>query len=148
MQHITRTWFKDYIATHTPEQVNRMVGKALWSIFQAQTLGEQITNDTKILNGVGFSAGDARRGSIAAKTYKKRGVLIDFQLDYWLAPMSNGHPRISKYRKQLNAAAVAAVAVAKAKASAEAYRAQSRAGDIVHAPDGKHHRAKYYAHND
>jgi hypothetical protein len=79
-----------------------MVGRALVQIFKRQTDHEQRVNDTNVWNDIGFSASDAYSGSICAKTFMKRGALIDFQLEKWLKPTQHGYPRITKYWKQLN----------------------------------------------
>ena len=80
----------------------RVVGRALVAIFRNQTEDERESNVTNELNGVGFTGTDAHSGAIAAKTFMKRGTLLDFQLEAWLKPMKNGYPRICKYHKQLN----------------------------------------------
>ena len=85
----------------------QIIGRALVVLFQRQTEDEQIVNETHHRNWRGFNSGDAKQGSIGAKTFLKRGNLMDFQVEYWLKKGSKGTPRIVKYHRQLNEAALA-----------------------------------------
>lgn len=82
-----------------------VIGRALKVLLQRQTQEEAQSNTTRNLNLRGFMPCDARQGSIAAKTYIKRGTLLDFQVEYWMQPTKQGYPRIAKYVRQLNEAA-------------------------------------------
>lgn len=79
-----------------------VIGRALVALFNRQEDEEKAVNDARVLNARGFSAADAKQGSITAKTYLKRRELLPFQIDYWMQPMKNGNPRICKYVRQLN----------------------------------------------
>ncbi len=83
-----------------------VVGRALVILLKRQTQEESAVNATKEENDVGFASNDARHGSISAKSYIKYGKLFDNQLEYWTKTMANGYPRIAKYHRQLNEAAV------------------------------------------
>ena len=99
---ITRDWFLAFITSSTEEKTNQMVGRALVQLFARQTQSEKEANDTNEDNSIGFSAADAKKGSIHAKTFIKHKKLLDFQVKHWIAPQCNGYPRIAKYTRQLN----------------------------------------------
>ena len=79
-----------------------MVGRALVHLFNRQTQDEKATDDTRHNNLRGFTPADAKSGSITAKTFLKRKVLLDWQLERWTKPNVKGIPRIAKYHSQLN----------------------------------------------
>lgn len=81
---------------------NRVIGRALVALLKRQTQDEAVSNVTRNLNYRGFAPADARQGSIAAKTFIKRGELLDFQEEFWMKPSKTGLPRIVKYVRQLN----------------------------------------------
>jgi len=80
----------------------QVIGRALSALFQRQTRDERTTNTTNQHNNIGFAGCDAKAGSFAAKSYMKRGTLLDFQHTKWMAVGASGFPRIVKYHKQLN----------------------------------------------
>lgn len=89
------------------EYVERVVGRALWALFERQTAAERSLNVTNNENGIGFSGADAHSGSITAKYWKKWGNLgyakgDKWRLEKWTTSGRNGYPRICKYAKQLN----------------------------------------------
>lgn len=77
------------------------VGRALVHLFRRQTQDEQQSNDTRHHNRRGFTAGDARKGSITAKYYIKHGRLEDWQLEQWRARDRRGRQRLGKYYRQI-----------------------------------------------
>lgn len=79
-----------------------VIGRALSAIFDRQLDDEKKTNDVRVLNNIGFSSADAKQGSITAKTFRGRGTLLPFQVEYWMKPRKDGSPRICKYVRQLN----------------------------------------------
>ena len=79
-----------------------VIGRALSALFERQVESEKETNDTHVTNNLGFSSADARQGSITAKTFRKRGTLLEFQVEYWMKARKDGSPRICKYHRQLN----------------------------------------------
>lgn len=84
---------------------DRAVARALVVLFRRQTETERQTNTTRVYNNVGFTSGDARRGSIHAKIAIRDGFLEDWQLQYWRTRGAKGRPRIAKYWRQLVEAA-------------------------------------------
>jgi hypothetical protein len=99
---VSRDWLKQKVE----ENPSRTIGRALVAIFRKQTTDERINNSTKLHNGVGFSANDARLGCIGAKYYLKHGKLSDGLMKGWLKPDKRGYPRIVKYVRQLNEIAI------------------------------------------
>lgn len=95
-----------------------VIGRALVVLFERQLDDEKAANATRTTNNQGFAQSDAKAGCIAAKTYLKRAamrrrgelpegqeVLPEFVIQTWMAPQ-RGAPRISKYTRQLNEAAM------------------------------------------
>jgi hypothetical protein len=78
-----------------------ILGRALVAIFNNQVEDEKSQNATILHNGIGFTGADARCGSIAAKTFLKRGHLMEWQIKSWTME-KRGYPRICKYAEQLN----------------------------------------------
>jgi hypothetical protein len=89
-----------------------VIGRALIALLENQTRDEQYSNATTNHNNIGFTGADARSGSLTAKYFRKHGKLLDWQIDRWTKPGSNGYPRLCKYWKQLNEAAEAKAAKA------------------------------------
>jgi len=83
------------------------IGRALLVLYANQTSSEQDSSSTRITNGEGFTQADARSGSIGARFYADNGRLDDWAVAKWMKRDARGNRRISKYWKQLNAAAVA-----------------------------------------
>ncbi len=83
------------------ERQIQVVGRALVALFRRQTEDERTANATKHDNSVGFSAPDAKSGTLSAKAFMKHGTLEDWQLAKWMR-LENGRPRIVKYADQLN----------------------------------------------
>lgn len=102
MALVTREWVRDYINNQPREKVERMVGRALIALMRRQTEDEQASNITNHSNSRGFSAADARSGTITAKSYLKWGRLKDWQLERWTRVCKNGYPRLAKYARQLD----------------------------------------------
>lgn len=86
--------------------VQAVIGRALVAIFNRQTEAEKDINDTREHNTVGFSAADAKSGSLTAKYWLKHRSLLPWQMDKWMKD-SHGYPRICKYHRQLNEIACA-----------------------------------------
>lgn len=83
------------------------IANALVVLFDNQVEDEKKHNVTNHHNMKGFRGSDARQGCICAKTFLKHGSLAEFQIDMWLKPNAKGEPRILKYHRQLNEAALA-----------------------------------------
>lgn len=99
---VTKEWLKGKVIANP----SLYIGRALVALFNRQTAEEKQTNDTKFLNGIGFSANDGRIGALGAKYYMKYGTLLEWQLKPWLKLDKKGYPRIVKYAKQLNDIAI------------------------------------------
>lgn len=98
------------------EKAVRVVGRALVVLFENQTQAEKQVNTTNVDNGIGFTGADGRQGCISAKTFLKNSrlaregrfkgpLLADWQLERWTRKKANGYSRITKYWKQIDAAA-------------------------------------------
>jgi hypothetical protein len=107
MALVTKQYVENFISTKSPEQVAQFVGRALVVVFNNQTAGEKQVNNTSEDNGVGFTGADAHSGSITAKYFLKHRTLLDWQVERWTKRNKNGTMRISKYWRQLDAAAQA-----------------------------------------
>lgn len=98
---VTRESLIDLV-TRGNEVSKEAVGRALVHLFNRQTKDEQITNDTRKHNEMGFTPQDARSGSITAKYFIKHRTLLDWQYEKWIESNAKGIPRIAKYWRQLN----------------------------------------------
>lgn len=86
---------KDEVGMHA-------IGRALVHLFNRQTEAEKASNDTKTDNNRGFTHGDARQGSLAAKYYLKHKKLLDWQMAQWTRPAANkSGTRLGKYYRQI-----------------------------------------------
>ena len=95
------------MVTSSRYNIEQVIGRALVVIFNNQTADEQSSNETNRENGIGFTGADARAGGITAKYFIKHGKLLDWQVENWTRLNVKSVPRIAKYHKQLNAAAMA-----------------------------------------
>jgi hypothetical protein len=107
MSIVTRATLMDLLKDEKKRP--HVIGRALVALFEHQTRTEQAANHTQVHNYVGFSSSDARDGSITAKYYLKHKTLLPWQIDNWMKDF-RGFPRITKYVRQLNAAAEAKAA--------------------------------------
>jgi hypothetical protein len=105
---VTKEYITGYFNTHTEQQNARFIGRALVVIFNNQTEEEKRASDVREDNGIGFTGADGHSGCITAKYFLKHGTLLDWQVDRWMKKNAKGTPRISKYWRQLDAAATAA----------------------------------------
>jgi hypothetical protein len=97
--------------THRDRRFRELfVGRALVVIFNNQTRGEQSSNNTTDLNGIGFTGSDGKAGALTAKYFIKHNALLDWQLDKWAT-----NNRLVKYHRQLDVAAQAKAARAAIK---------------------------------
>lgn len=100
---VTKQTLRDLLEQKDPAQV---IGRALVVIFKRQTEAEKQDNQTSERNNVGFTGFDAKSGSLTAKSYLKRGTLESWQVKKWTRIGKDGYPRICRYHKQLNEAAI------------------------------------------
>ena len=80
---------------------DKAIARALVVLNERQTRDEQLSEDTRYLNGEGFTPADARRGTSMATFFTARGYLSPKQLAYWRKPNVRGVARIAKYAGQL-----------------------------------------------
>jgi len=83
---------------------DKAVARALLVLHANQTSSEQVAEQTRLHNGVGFRPCHARMGSSMAKFYLRNGYLSPKQIAYWRREGKEGM-RISIYWRQLLAAA-------------------------------------------
>jgi hypothetical protein len=110
MQMITKDSLTKMIVEANPEKQARIVGRACLVLFKRQTESERQANTTNVENSVGFTASDARTGSLTAKSFLKFNTLQPWQVERWLQVDRRGTMRIAKYWKQLDQAARAKAA--------------------------------------
>lgn len=89
---------------------DKAICRALVVLNQYQTADEQLSEDTRHRNGMGFKPCHARMGTSMAKFYAARGYLSPKQIAYWRKTDKNGNMRIAIYWKQLIRAAEAKAA--------------------------------------
>jgi len=102
---VTRDSLQAMLDNPNPRYVEQVVGRALSQIFEYQTSDEKASNATRLHNNVGFTATDAKSGSLTAKTFKRHGKLESWQISRWTKKDDKGYSRLSKYHRQLNAIA-------------------------------------------
>lgn len=119
---VTKASMIEALNTLSDEKIIKYVGRALVAIFRNQTESEKQSNDVENRNYEGFSSSDAKSGSITAKYFLKHGTLQGWMLDNWLQDWK-GAPRITKYHRQLNQAAIEKAAkAAKAKSNEPSFK--------------------------
>jgi len=79
------------------------VGRALVHLYNRQTDYEQRNETTVVLNDIGFTSGDGKRGVSMAKYYMRNDRLTPGQVAYWQGDAYGKlkRPRITKYWAQL-----------------------------------------------
>jgi hypothetical protein len=109
---------KEKLAEWVKENPQMYIGRALVALYNRQVDEEQSSNITKYKNGVGFSANDARVGTLGAKCYLREGKLTEKLLKPWVnTDPKTGLPRICKYAGQLNEIALAKAAAKRLKSN-------------------------------
>ena len=104
---VTRDSLIELLNSSEPAKVQAVIGRALVILLKNQTVAEQDMNVTNENNGVGFTGSDARAGSITAKFWIKNQRLEGWMVDNWTRHNTRHVPRLAKYHRQLNTAAVA-----------------------------------------
>lgn len=84
---------------------DRAIARALLVLNERQTADEQVVENTRYLNGMGFRPCHARMGTSMAKFFKRNGYLTPKQIAYWRALDKTKTMRIAIYWKQLQEAA-------------------------------------------
>ncbi len=80
---------------------DRAVARALLVLNERQTQDEQVSENTRHLNGMGFRPCHARMGTSMAKQLLRNGTLSPKQLAYWRVTDRTGTMRIAVYATQL-----------------------------------------------
>ncbi len=102
---VTRESLQKLLDSDNAQLVMHVVGRALVVLFNNQTEDEKVDNATKVHNSLGFTGADARTGTLTAKSYLRNRALHDWQIEKWVKKGESGFSRLTKYHKQLNAAA-------------------------------------------
>lgn len=90
-----------------PDKRQLVIGRALVCLLARQKQDEQQCADTRHRNGIGFAPCDAYSGTLTAKYFLKHGSLLEWQIEKWMQPSGRkGEPRLLKYTRQLNEAAI------------------------------------------
>lgn len=90
---MSKVWTEEQIVSLLNTNV-RAIEKAILALYDRQTADEQVVQNTRHHNRVGFSAADAKRLSFIANFLKNGGHLKTETCKKYL-------PRVLKYRKQL-----------------------------------------------
>lgn len=111
VEYVSKSWMLNYIhQCQKSRDYNRlagMVGRALVTLWERQTIDEQVLEDTRHYNERGFSKPDAKEGTEHACYFQRTGALKTWMLEAWLRPWGRrGLPRICKYSRQLNEVAI------------------------------------------
>ncbi len=83
-----------------------VIGRACSAIYDRQTADEQSNEATIKRNGMGFTAFDAKVGSLTAIYYRQYKTLLPWHVAYWSRIQKSGFPKICSYAKQLNLVAI------------------------------------------
>ena len=104
---VTKSGLQNMIENAEPHKRAQIIGRACVVLFNRQTEDEQNTDQTRHDNMRGFTSGDAKSGSLTAKSFLKHRDLRDWQVERWTKKNVKGTMRIAKYWRQLNEAAIA-----------------------------------------
>lgn len=83
-----------------------VIGRACVALYNRQTTDEQNALFTKNKNGMGFTAFDAKVGSLTAIYFQQYGTLLPWHVEYWTKITPAGYPKIARYARQLNEVAM------------------------------------------
>jgi len=101
---ITSAVLVEMIRTRGPVVV---IGRACAALYARQTAEEQGALFTKNRNGQGFTAFDAKVGSLTAIYWNQYKTLLPWHVTYWMKMTPAGYPKICRYARQLNEVAEA-----------------------------------------
>jgi hypothetical protein len=105
---VTKDSLKELLQCGNPEKIMHTVGKALVVLYNNQELDEQYSKTVAHNNGIGFTRGDARAGTEAARYYLANKRLPAVIIRYWTVEEGfSCYPYLCKYDRQLNDAALA-----------------------------------------
>lgn len=102
---VTRESLHELLRGADEERRKHIIGRALVVLYNRQTADEKRVMDTKESNGIGFAGCDAKQGSYGARQYISTQTIDKYQVQAWMR-LSRGAPRICKYARQLNEAAL------------------------------------------
>lgn len=102
---VTKDSLKKMLSNPNPLYVQTVIGKALYVMYNNQTLEEQHNATTNENNGTGFTGFDAKSGTLTVLFYKRHKRLESWMIAKWLKLDKKGYPRLCKYHRQLNIAA-------------------------------------------
>jgi len=106
VQIVTKQSLKKLIDESNDTKLHHVIGRAIMVLYNNQTPIEQSTLSTRMDNSMGFAHCDARVGTLSAQAYISKQSLDPWMLRHWTKITSNGFPRICKYTRQLNDAAI------------------------------------------
>lgn len=96
---VTSAVLVQLIKTHGAAKV---ISRAIVAIYGRQTAEEKSGEATIANNGVGFTAYDARVGTLTAKHWLATNSLEPWMINYWMKETKQGYPKICRYAKQLD----------------------------------------------
>lgn len=103
MAIVTRDSLQALVDSGDFTKTMHVVGRACVALYKRQTDSEQQGNVTTEHNAIGFSATDAKCGSLTAKSYLRNKRLDLWQVNKWTKRSERtGYSRIVKYHRQLN----------------------------------------------
>lgn len=104
---VTRESLQAMLDAADQKQRAKIIGRAVYRLYQRQTAAEQNSKATTDHNSIGFASCDAEVGTRIAESFLKYGTLLPWMVDLWMKPDARtGFPRICKYHRQLNEVAV------------------------------------------
>jgi len=80
---------------------DRAIARALIVLTARQTADEQVSEQTRYLNGRGYRPCHARMGASMSKFFEARGYLTPKQIAYWRVKDKTGSMRVGIYAGQL-----------------------------------------------
>jgi hypothetical protein len=102
-QIVTRDSIQSMLNDTRPNFAMHVIGHALVQLYKRQTSEEQLINDTKEHNSIGFAGCDGKGGTLTAKYYLKHKRLEQWMIDKWTKVSERtGYSRLCKYHTQLN----------------------------------------------
>lgn len=102
---VTKDSLRNLLQCGSHEKLIHIVGRALVVLYNNQEADEQVMKSVAHNNGIGFTRGDAAKGTEHAKFYLENKTLSLTQLRHWIRA-EGYYPYLCKYDRQLNDAAV------------------------------------------
>lgn len=114
---------------------DKAVARALVVLTARQTNDEQVSEQTRYLNGRGYRPCHARMGASMSKFFEQRGYLSSKQIAYWRAKDKTGSMRIGIYAGQLLEEAQEKAARKAKEQNAEQARLEYELGMVMDSDD-------------